>query len=94
MVDVQAPPLSARTHMHLNRLVRRHPHSRIAAQVVYNEYIQDRHHVHMNATKWVTEGPHEGHIEIAVVAGFWGMQQQQDNPNPPGGCCAGAAARS
>lgn len=24
------------------------------AQVVYNEYIADRHHVHMNSTKWLT----------------------------------------
>ena len=26
----------------------------ICAQVVYNEYIADRHHVHMNSTKWLT----------------------------------------
>lgn len=32
----------------------RHPHSRISAQVVYNEYIQDRNHVHMNSTIWLT----------------------------------------
>lgn len=31
-----------------------HPHSRIAAHVVYNEYIQDKHHVHMNSTQWLT----------------------------------------
>ncbi|MFS7951897.1 putative KIN17-like protein [Helianthus anomalus] len=28
--------------------------SRIAATVVYNEYINDRHHVHLNSTKWAT----------------------------------------
>lgn len=27
---------------------------RIRANQVYQEYIQDKHHVHMNATKWVT----------------------------------------
>jgi DNA/RNA-binding protein KIN17 len=27
---------------------------RIEANKVYNEYIQDRAHIHMNATKWVT----------------------------------------
>ncbi|KAL6629171.1 hypothetical protein ACP70R_028936 [Stipagrostis hirtigluma subsp. patula] len=36
-------------------LVRRaHRHSRVAATVVYNEYIADRHHVHMNSTRWAT----------------------------------------
>ncbi|OEL30217.1 DNA/RNA-binding protein KIN17 [Dichanthelium oligosanthes] len=36
-------------------LIRRaHRHSRVAATVVYNEYIADRHHVHMNSTKWAT----------------------------------------
>src|SRR5690606_3706185 len=27
---------------------------RVKANKVYNEHIQDRHHVHMNATKWKT----------------------------------------
>lgn len=27
---------------------------KVHANVVYNEYIKDRHHIHMNATKWVT----------------------------------------
>ncbi|WOK96953.1 hypothetical protein Cni_G05661 [Canna indica] len=36
-------------------LVRRsHRFSRVAATVVYNEYINDRHHVHMNSTRWAT----------------------------------------
>ncbi|CAN6271398.1 unnamed protein product [Urochloa humidicola] len=36
-------------------LIRRaHRHSRVAATVVYNEYIADRHHVHMNSTRWAT----------------------------------------
>lgn len=29
---------------------------RIAANKVYNEYIQDRQHIHMNGTKWTTLG--------------------------------------
>jgi DNA/RNA-binding protein KIN17 len=38
----------------LEHLKRAHPFSRVSANVVYNEYIQDRHHIHMNATKWLT----------------------------------------
>ncbi len=33
---------------------RAHPNSRVLAQSVYNEYIADRHHIHMNSTKWLT----------------------------------------
>lgn len=32
----------------------RHSTKRVQANKVYNEYIQDKHHVHMNATRWVT----------------------------------------
>ena len=32
----------------------RHNTKRVLANVVYNEYIQDRNHVHLNATKWPT----------------------------------------
>lgn len=32
----------------------RHPNVRIEAHKVYNEYIQDKQHIHMNATKWIT----------------------------------------
>lgn len=38
----------------LEHLKRSHRFSRIAATVVYNEYISDRHHIHMNSTKWAT----------------------------------------
>ena len=31
-----------------------HRHTRIAANVLYNEFIADRNHIHMNATKWTT----------------------------------------
>ncbi|XP_010542467.1 PREDICTED: DNA/RNA-binding protein KIN17 [Tarenaya hassleriana] len=41
-----------RTFLDLMR--RSHRFSRIAATVVYNEYINDRHHVHMNSTEWAT----------------------------------------
>lgn len=27
---------------------------RVEAHKVYNEFIQDRHHIHMNSTKWLT----------------------------------------
>ncbi|CAD6248235.1 unnamed protein product [Miscanthus lutarioriparius] len=38
----------------LSLIRRAHRHSRVAATVVYNEYIADRHHVHMNSTRWAT----------------------------------------
>jgi hypothetical protein len=38
----------------MEHLRRSHPFSRVSAKVVYNEYIADRHHVHMNSTKWYT----------------------------------------
>ncbi|KAJ8540372.1 hypothetical protein K7X08_030291 [Anisodus acutangulus] len=38
----------------LEHMKRSHRFSRIAATVVYNEYIADRHHVHMNSTEWAT----------------------------------------
>lgn len=34
--------------------MRRSHRSRVAATVVYNEYIADRHHIHMNSTQWST----------------------------------------
>lgn len=40
--------------MFLDLMRRSHRFSRIAATVVYNEYINDRHHVHMNSTQWAT----------------------------------------
>ncbi|EIE27664.1 hypothetical protein COCSUDRAFT_11364 [Coccomyxa subellipsoidea C-169] len=38
----------------MEHLRRSHPHSRVQAKMVYNEYIADRHHVHMNSTSWLT----------------------------------------
>ncbi|MQL73097.1 hypothetical protein Taro_005439 [Colocasia esculenta] len=38
----------------LDHVRRSHRFSRVAATVVYNEYIADRHHIHMNSTKWAT----------------------------------------
>lgn len=32
----------------------RHQTVRVRANAVYNEYIQDKDHIHMNATRWVT----------------------------------------
>ena len=34
--------------------LRRHPQSRVSAKVVYNEFINDKNHIHMNSTKWLT----------------------------------------
>lgn len=38
----------------LEHVKRTHRFSRVAATVVYNEYIANRHHVHMNSTSWAT----------------------------------------
>ncbi|KAL6980525.1 DNA/RNA-binding protein kin17 [Sarracenia purpurea var. burkii] len=38
----------------LEHMKRSHRFSRVAATVVYNEYIADRHHIHMNSTQWAT----------------------------------------
>lgn len=38
----------------MDHLRRAHPHARVAATVVYNEYINDRNHIHMNSTRWLT----------------------------------------
>lgn len=38
----------------LEHMKQSHRFSRIAATVVYNEYIANRHHVHMNSTQWAT----------------------------------------
>lgn len=38
----------------LTHLSRRHGTQRVRANAVYNEYIQDKHHIHMNSTQWVT----------------------------------------
>ncbi|KAL5706161.1 DNA/RNA-binding protein kin17 [Ranunculus cassubicifolius] len=38
----------------LEHMKRSHRFSRVAATVLYNEYIADRHHVHMNSTEWAT----------------------------------------
>lgn len=40
----------------------RHTTNRVQANKVYNEYIQDKHHVHMNATRWVTLGGFIAHL--------------------------------
>lgn len=33
---------------------RTHPNTRVHCNDVYREYIADRHHVHMNSTRWLT----------------------------------------
>jgi DNA/RNA-binding protein KIN17 len=38
----------------MNLLSRRFGTARVNANKVYQEYIQERHHLHMNATKWVS----------------------------------------
>lgn len=38
----------------MEHLKRSHRSSRVAATVVWNEYIANRDHIHMNSTKWAT----------------------------------------
>lgn len=38
----------------MNQLKRCHGTKRVFANAVYQEYIKDKEHIHMNATKWVT----------------------------------------
>jgi DNA/RNA-binding protein KIN17 len=38
----------------LNTLKRRFGTKRVHANIVYQEYINDRNHIHMNATRWLT----------------------------------------
>ena len=33
---------------------RQYKNTRVLANIVYNEYIRDRNHTHLNATRWVT----------------------------------------
>uniref|UniRef100_A0A0E0NXC4 KIN17-like protein n=1 Tax=Oryza rufipogon TaxID=4529 RepID=A0A0E0NXC4_ORYRU len=61
----------------LTLLRRAHRHSRIAATVVYNEFIADRHHVHMNSTRWATLTEfvkflgREGHCKVEDTPKGW-----------------------
>jgi DNA/RNA-binding protein KIN17 len=38
----------------MEHLKRSHRTTRVAATVVWNEYIANRNHIHMNSTKWAT----------------------------------------
>lgn len=38
----------------LGLMRRSHPNSRVLANSVYNEYVADRNHIHMNSTRWLT----------------------------------------
>ena len=51
----------------LEHMKRNHRFSRIAATVVYNEYIADRHHVHMNSTQWATLTEFAGVVILSIV---------------------------
>jgi DNA/RNA-binding protein KIN17 len=55
-------------------ICRAHRHSRVAATVVYNENIADRHHVHMNSTNWATL------TEFVKLLGREGYCKVEDTP--------------
>jgi DNA/RNA-binding protein KIN17 len=59
-------------------LIRRaYRRSRVAATVAYNDYIADRHHVHMNSTRWLTLTEfvkflgREGHCKVEDTPKGW-----------------------
>jgi hypothetical protein len=52
----------------------RHPNVRIEAHKVYNEFIQDKHHIHMNSTKWITL------TEYVKYLGREGLCKVEDSP--------------
>lgn len=58
----------------LEHLRRTHPFSRASANVVYNEFIHDRNHIHMNATKWLTL------TEFVKYLGRTGKCKVEDTP--------------
>ncbi|KAG8905376.1 hypothetical protein FRB99_009045 [Tulasnella sp. 403] len=49
-------------------LSRRYGTKRVKANTVYQEYIQDKHHLHMNATRWVTLTEFVKHLGRTGVA--------------------------
>ena len=51
---------------------------RIKANVVYNEYIQERHHLHMNATRWLSLS------EFCKHLGREGIAKVEEDENHPG----------
>ena len=61
-------------HTFMEHLKRAHRFSRVAATVVYNEYIADKHHVHMNSTKWLTL------TEFVKHLGREGLCKVEDTP--------------
>ncbi|CAM0953921.1 unnamed protein product [Alopecurus aequalis] len=58
----------------LTLLRRAHRSSRVAATVIYNEFINDRHHVHMNSTRWQTL------TEFVKFLGKEGHAKVEDTP--------------
>ncbi len=58
---------------------RSHPRARVAAKNVYNEFIADKYHVHMNSTKWYT---------LTEFVKYLGKTGKEHTPSP---CCASQA---
>lgn len=55
-------------HDFVTLLSRRFGTNRVKANTVYQEYIQDRNHLHMNATRWVTLTEFVKHLGRTGVA--------------------------
>ncbi|KAJ3557180.1 hypothetical protein NM688_g1609 [Phlebia brevispora] len=55
-------------HDFVQLLSQRHSTNRVKANNVYQEYIQDRNHLHMNATRWVTLTEFVKHLGRSGIA--------------------------
>jgi len=55
-------------HDFVQLLSRRHGTNRVKANNVYQEYIQDKNHLHMNATRWVTLTEFVKHLGRSGIA--------------------------
>ncbi|KAL8222551.1 UNVERIFIED_CONTAM: hypothetical protein K2H54_077411 [Gekko kuhli] len=70
----------------LELLRRRFGTRRVPSNVVYNEYIRRREHVHMNATRWETLAEfttwlgREGHCKVEETPGGWCVQYVDREP--------------
>lgn len=56
------------TYVTKNRFNCRFGTKRVKANNVYQEYIQDKHHLHMNSTRWVTLTEFVKHLGRTGVA--------------------------
>ncbi len=66
---------------YLDLLRRQYGTKRVRANQVYQEYIKDKEHIHMNSTKWYTL---TGFIQYLAKAGFCRVDQNERGPSVVG----------